>query len=112
MVAGADNAAAELVEEAVTAFVAASAAPADLAAAILRVHARRAWSCASSTAAWFDAQRPPAVARARRWSASWRAYATATALSRATRLRSTQVSLRNAASKLPGASRALAATSR
>lgn len=54
VVAAPDNAAAELVEEGVNGFVAASAAPEDLGAAIVR-----AWEAGpalrASTAAWFDA---------------------------------------------------------
>ena len=47
-----DNAATELVEEGVNGFVAASAAPEDLAAAIVRVHEAGA-ALRDSTAAWF-----------------------------------------------------------
>ena len=52
LVRGPDNAATELVEEGVNGFVAASAEPAALAAAILRVHAGGG-ALRSSTAAWF-----------------------------------------------------------
>jgi len=53
VVAGPDNAAVELVEDGENGFVAPSAAPADLAAAILRVHASAA-QLRESTAAWFS----------------------------------------------------------
>jgi len=52
VVRGPDNAATELVDEGENGFVAASAAPADLAAAIERVHAAGA-GLRDSTAAWF-----------------------------------------------------------
>jgi glycosyltransferase involved in cell wall biosynthesis len=52
LVAGEDNAATELVEEGVNGFVAPSAAPEDLAAAIVRVHEAGA-AMRISTADWF-----------------------------------------------------------
>jgi glycosyltransferase involved in cell wall biosynthesis len=52
VVAGPDNAAVELVDEGVNGFVAASAAPQDLADAILRTHATRA-DLRESTRSWF-----------------------------------------------------------
>jgi glycosyltransferase involved in cell wall biosynthesis len=52
VVAGEDNAATELIEEGVNGFVAPSAAPEDLAAAILRVHAGGG-ELRASTADWF-----------------------------------------------------------
>ncbi|HEY4278322.1 MAG TPA: glycosyltransferase [Conexibacter sp.] len=52
VVAGEDNAATELIEEGVNGFIAASAAPQDLADAIVRVHAAGP-ALRSSTAAWF-----------------------------------------------------------
>ena len=54
VVAGPDNAAVELVEEGVNGAVAASAAPRELAAAIIRVHSTGA-PLRESTAAWFRA---------------------------------------------------------
>jgi glycosyltransferase involved in cell wall biosynthesis len=53
VVAGPDNAAVELIEEGVNGFVAASAEPDELAAAILRVHEAGS-ALRASTAAWFD----------------------------------------------------------
>jgi glycosyltransferase involved in cell wall biosynthesis len=53
VVRGEDNAATELVEDGVNGFVAASAAPRDLADAIVRVHAAGA-ALRSSTASWFQ----------------------------------------------------------
>ena len=53
VVAGPDNAAAELVEDGVNGFVARSAAPDDLAGAIAKVHAAGP-ALRESTAAWFD----------------------------------------------------------
>ncbi len=53
---GEDNAATELVEEGVNGFVAASATPEDLAAAIVRVHEAGA-ALRASTADWFAPQR-------------------------------------------------------
>jgi glycosyltransferase involved in cell wall biosynthesis len=52
VVAGADNAAAELIDEGVNGFVAPTASPEDLAAAIIRVH-RSGHALRESTAAWF-----------------------------------------------------------
>jgi glycosyltransferase involved in cell wall biosynthesis len=52
VVRGEDNAASELVEEGVNGFVAASASPEDLAAAIVRVHEAGA-ALRTSTAEWF-----------------------------------------------------------
>jgi glycosyltransferase involved in cell wall biosynthesis len=53
VVAGADNAAAELIDEGVNGFVAPTASPEDLAAAIIRVH-RAGHALRESTAAWFQ----------------------------------------------------------
>jgi glycosyltransferase involved in cell wall biosynthesis len=52
-VAGPDNAAVELIVDGENGFVAPSAAPADLAAAIVRVH-EAGPALRSSTAAWFE----------------------------------------------------------
>ena len=61
VVADPDNAATELVDEGENGFVAASASPEDLAAAILRVRDAGP-ELRASTAAWFAAQRRPALA--------------------------------------------------
>ncbi len=52
VVSGPDNAAVELVVDGVNGFIAASAAPEDLASAIVRVHAA-GWALRESTSAWF-----------------------------------------------------------
>jgi glycosyltransferase involved in cell wall biosynthesis len=57
VVAGPDNAATELVEEGQNGFVAASASPADIADAIVKVHEGGA-VLRASTAAWFERKRP------------------------------------------------------
>jgi glycosyltransferase involved in cell wall biosynthesis len=54
LAAGPDNAATELIEEGVNGFVAASAAPSELADAIVRVH-EAGPALRASTAAWFEA---------------------------------------------------------
>lgn len=54
VVAAADNAATELIEEGINGFVAASAAPREIAAAIVRVH-EAGMALRESTAAWFTA---------------------------------------------------------
>jgi glycosyltransferase involved in cell wall biosynthesis len=73
VVRGEDNAATELVEEGVNGFVAASASPDDLAAAIVRVHEAGA-ELRSSTADWFarNARRLSIDASLDRVSASYR----------------------------------------
>ena len=53
VVAGPDNAATELIEEGCNGFIAASAAPAEIAEAIVNVH-RGAGELRASTAAWFE----------------------------------------------------------
>ena len=62
VVAGPDNAAADLVSEGENGYVAPSAAPEDLAAAIERVHAD-GQALRERTAAWFRSERAPAVIR-------------------------------------------------
>ena len=57
VVAGPDNAATELVAEGQNGFVAASASPADIAEAIVKVHDGGA-ALRASTAAWFERKRP------------------------------------------------------
>jgi glycosyltransferase involved in cell wall biosynthesis len=78
VVRGEDNAATELIEEGVNGFVAASAAPADLAAAIERVHAGGG-ALRTSTAEWFarNARRLSLDASLDRVAASYDAAASA-----------------------------------
>jgi glycosyltransferase involved in cell wall biosynthesis len=57
VVAGADNAAVELIEEGVNGFIAASASPSDLADAIVSVH-RAGQGLRASTSRWFSQNAP------------------------------------------------------